>query len=201
MEMWNGALSWCNSQYVWIQISGRSLHTFSFGRRNTSQQYAKLTVWPARTSSLFLSMSKKIMSNALNFAFNLPLLFRSRRVWISRERLMLSSPNACLIIVRISVVHFPRFAQNLTHTRYCFVGSIAKSHHARYTIYEDIWCSTPPGQGTSAYKFSLPSISGTFQLEFVWQASLQPFLFFSPLREELPVITKCQECWGVDGRC
>jgi hypothetical protein len=49
----------------------------------------------------------------------------------TRLRLMLSSPNACLI--RVSVALFPRFAQNLIHTRYSFVGSIAKSHHTRYT--------------------------------------------------------------------
>jgi hypothetical protein len=50
------------------------------------------------------------------------------RVW-----LMLSSPNACLIIARVSVTLFLRFAQNLMHTRCSLVGAITKSHQARYT--------------------------------------------------------------------
>jgi hypothetical protein len=39
-------------------------------------------------------------------------------------------PNSCLIIARISFALFPRFAQNWCCS---FVGSIAKSHQARYT--------------------------------------------------------------------
>jgi hypothetical protein len=44
----------------------------------------------------------------------------------------LSSPNTCLIISRLSVTLFPRFAQNLMHTHCYFIGSIMKSHKARY---------------------------------------------------------------------
>jgi hypothetical protein len=48
-------------------------------------------------------------------------------------RLMLSSPNACLIISRVCVAPFPRFAQNLMYAHYSFVQWIAKSHLTRYT--------------------------------------------------------------------
>jgi hypothetical protein len=34
------------------QSSGRSLRTFPCSCRKTSQQYAELTVWPARTNCL-----------------------------------------------------------------------------------------------------------------------------------------------------
>jgi hypothetical protein len=42
--------------------------------------------------------------------------------------LMLSSLNACLIIVRVSSALFPRFAQNLTHTLCRIHREIASSH-------------------------------------------------------------------------
>jgi hypothetical protein len=59
--------------------------------------------------------------------------FFSLFLWTFRVRLMLSSPNARLIVARVSVAHFPRFAQNVMHIQRRFVGSIAKSHQARYT--------------------------------------------------------------------
>jgi hypothetical protein len=40
--------------------------------------------------------------------------FRFRRFWTLLVQLMLSSPNACLIIASVSVALSPRFAQNLT---------------------------------------------------------------------------------------
>jgi hypothetical protein len=40
-------------------------------------------------------------------------LSRSQLVWAFHVRLILSSPKACLIIVRVSVALFPRFAQHL----------------------------------------------------------------------------------------
>jgi hypothetical protein len=39
--------------------------------------------------------------------------FQSRWVWTSLVRPILSSPNACLIIGRVSIARFPRVAQNL----------------------------------------------------------------------------------------
>jgi hypothetical protein len=45
-------------------------------------------------------------------------------------QLMLSARNAFLIIARVSVAFFPRFAHNLSCS---FVGSIAKPHQARCT--------------------------------------------------------------------
>jgi hypothetical protein len=35
-EVWDGALSWCNSQFSCSQSSGRSLHRFSHSRRKMS---------------------------------------------------------------------------------------------------------------------------------------------------------------------
>jgi hypothetical protein len=59
---------------------------------------------------------------ALNFALHLSRIFlRSalNQICLSNTRvwLMLSSSNDCLIITRVSIVLFPRFAQNLKHTR------------------------------------------------------------------------------------
>jgi hypothetical protein len=48
-----------------------------------------------------------------DFALHLPHLFRSWWVWTYCARLILSSQNACLIIARVSVTLFLRFAQNL----------------------------------------------------------------------------------------
>jgi hypothetical protein len=58
---------------------------------------------------------------------------RSRWVWTSRLPLMLSYPSSYLFIVRVSVVLFQRFSRNLMHIHCSFVGSIEKSHQARYT--------------------------------------------------------------------
>jgi hypothetical protein len=51
--------------------------------------------------------------HALDYALHMFRLFRSRRILTFRIRLMLSSLNDCLIIARVSVAPFPRFAQNL----------------------------------------------------------------------------------------
>jgi hypothetical protein len=63
MDMWDCAL-WCKSQSFRCQSSGRSHHTFSNSRREKSQYYEELTVWPARTESLWTIslISKKIMN-------------------------------------------------------------------------------------------------------------------------------------------
>jgi hypothetical protein len=59
-----------------------------------------------------------------------PPFFRSRRIWFPHVGLMLSSPNTCLNIARVSVALFPRFTQ----IWYCsFFGSIVKSNQVRYT--------------------------------------------------------------------
>jgi hypothetical protein len=50
--------------------------------------------------------------HALDFSF-LSRLFRSRWVWTLCVRLMLSSPNACLISAGVSVEIFTRFSHNL----------------------------------------------------------------------------------------
>jgi hypothetical protein len=68
--------------------------------------------------------------NALDFSIHLSRLFRSRGVWVFRERLMLSSPKAYIIIARVSVAISPRYELILTPLA---VGSIAESHQARYT--------------------------------------------------------------------
>jgi hypothetical protein len=51
-EMCDGALSLYNNQFFCRQSSGRSLRTCSHNHRKASQQYAELTVWPARVNSL-----------------------------------------------------------------------------------------------------------------------------------------------------
>jgi hypothetical protein len=55
---------------------------------------------------------KENYEHALEFALHLSHLFPSRWVWTFRVRLVLPSPTACLIIPRVSVALFPRFAQN-----------------------------------------------------------------------------------------
>jgi hypothetical protein len=109
----------CKSQLFCNQNSGRNLYTFSRSRLKASQQYSKTTAWPARANFLWTIplISKKSDEHALDFAFHLSRLFRSRWFWTFRVQLMLSSPNACLIISRISVALSPRFAQRLMHTR------------------------------------------------------------------------------------
>jgi hypothetical protein len=51
----------------------------------------------------------------------------------TRVQLVHSSPNMFPIIVRVSIALFPRFVQNLIHTRCSFVKSIMKLHRVRYT--------------------------------------------------------------------
>jgi hypothetical protein len=54
---------------------------------------------------------KENYEHALDFILHLS--HRSRWGWTFRVLLMLSSPNVCLIIARVSIALFPRFAQNL----------------------------------------------------------------------------------------
>jgi hypothetical protein len=60
-------------------------------------------------------MSKKTMSMLLTLLFACFVFFRCQWVWTFRVWLMFS-PNAVLIVARVSVALFPRFAQNLVHT-------------------------------------------------------------------------------------
>jgi hypothetical protein len=131
MEVWDRALSWCNIKFLFSQSSGRSLRTFSHSRHKTSQQYAELTVWPARTISLWtIPMSKKSDEHSLSFAFHLSYLSWSHWVYTFCVCLMLFSPNTCLIIARVCYT----FSEDLHKIWFCsFVGSIAKLHQVKYT--------------------------------------------------------------------
>jgi hypothetical protein len=78
-----------------------------------------------------LLMSKKMINKLLTLLFTC-LSFRSQWVWIFHVPLKLSSLNICLIIARISVALYRRFAQNLIHTHSSSVGYIGKSHQTRH---------------------------------------------------------------------
>jgi hypothetical protein len=130
-ELWDGTLSSCNSEFFYRQSSRRSLRIFSRSGRKVSQNYVELILWATRTNS-FVNNPFDVKENyehALDFAFHLFRLFRSRWAWPFRVRLMLSSPNARLIIARVSVALFQRFAQTFMMF---FVGSIAESQLVRY---------------------------------------------------------------------
>jgi hypothetical protein len=58
-------------------------------------------------------MSRKMMSMLLTLLSTCLAILRTRRVYTIRVRLVDSSPNACLIIVRVSEALLPKFAQNL----------------------------------------------------------------------------------------
>jgi hypothetical protein len=92
-----------------------SLRTFSRNRRKTSQYvYEELIIWPVWTNYLWtVPLMSKNDKHALDFALHLSRLFRCRWVWTFHVWLMLSSPNACLIIAWFSVALFPTFTQNL----------------------------------------------------------------------------------------
>jgi hypothetical protein len=122
-EMWDGALSWCNSQFSRCQSSGRSLRTFLRSYRKTSQYYAKLAVWPARTSWGWSWLcSSPIWSFSVcpepGISFEHP--YTSHTSF--PERLSNDS--------RVSVALFRDL-----HKIWCcfFVGFMSKSHLARYT--------------------------------------------------------------------
>jgi hypothetical protein len=68
-EVWDGALSWCYSQFFCRQSSGWSRSTFSRNRRRTLQECAKLTIRPARKCSLraISLMPKKMISMLTTF--------------------------------------------------------------------------------------------------------------------------------------
>jgi hypothetical protein len=76
-EVWNSALSWCNSQFFCRQSLGRNLRTFSHSHRKTSQQHAEITVWPVRTNYLWTIalMSKKRDEHSLDIALHMFRLF------------------------------------------------------------------------------------------------------------------------------
>jgi hypothetical protein len=101
-ELWDGALSWCDSQFFWRQSSERSVRTFSRSHPKTSQE-CWLFGLAGRILCEYL-MAKKMMSMLLTLLFTCLALF-------GLGQFGLSSPNACLINVRDSVALFRRFAK------------------------------------------------------------------------------------------
>jgi hypothetical protein len=96
----------------------KSLHIFTQSPENVTVVCEVYCL--ACQDELFFNNPLDVKGNdehALNFALHLPRLFRSRCVWTFGVRLMLPFRNTCLIISRVSAAMFPRFSQNLTHTR------------------------------------------------------------------------------------
>jgi hypothetical protein len=87
------------------------------------KRHSSMRNWLFNYHDEFFMDIKENDEHSLGFDLHLSLLFRSRWVWIFRVWLVLSSPNACLIIGKVSVAIFPRFSQNLM---LFFFGSIEK---------------------------------------------------------------------------
>jgi hypothetical protein len=93
---------------------------------------------------IFSLVPVKCHGSMWNWLFHLSHLYQSHWVWICHSNthlpLMLSSPNACLIIARVSITLFLTFAQHLMRTHCFFVGSVMKLHQTRYaTPNERTW--------------------------------------------------------------
>jgi hypothetical protein len=97
-----------------ISVISRSLRTFSCCRRKSHSSMRNLLF--GLPGQILCEKSPYVNENDEHtFEFDLQMshLLRPGWVWAFRVRLMLSSPNACLIIASVSVPHFPRFAHNL----------------------------------------------------------------------------------------
>jgi hypothetical protein len=109
--------SWWNSQSSCRQSSGWSLLTLSCTHCKTSHWLSGLPGWFICNNPLDV---KENYEHAPDFAIRLSRTFRSALnlecYSSTRERLVFSSPNACLIIARVSVERFLRFAHNLIHS-------------------------------------------------------------------------------------
>jgi hypothetical protein len=122
-KLWDGDLSWYNSHFFCRQSSRRSLRTYSHICHKIHSSMRELTVWPARTNSLWTIplTTKKIMSMLLTY----PTFFD-----LGEFGLMLSSPNVCLIIAR-DPLHFFRDLYKIWCT--LAVEAIPKLRQTRYT--------------------------------------------------------------------
>jgi hypothetical protein len=92
-----------------------NFHAVAVRRKSNMRNWLFLTCYDELFVSNLLHM-KENDEHALDFSLHLSCLFRfwfRFRVWTFRVRLMPSSPNACLIIAKISVPCLPRFAQSL----------------------------------------------------------------------------------------
>jgi len=99
-------------------------------------------------------------------------------LWNTCVRLNLCSPKPCWIILKVSVAHFPRLAQNLMHTRCSILWSIVKIatghvHDSKQTRVETAHAILPAGylarwlakhgSATIYLCFALP------QLLYIWR--------------------------------
>jgi hypothetical protein len=100
-------------------------------------------VWPVRTSSIHIIpfMSKKMMSILLNLLFTSLAFFCAGEFPLfhshTRLRLRLSSPNAYVIIARVSIALFVRFTENLMPAR-CQIYREIPSYQIHGSTYEDV---------------------------------------------------------------
>jgi hypothetical protein len=86
----------------------------------------------------FVNNRLDVKENDERIAYFAPHLSRLFRSDLNRAcvRLVLPSPNSCLIIARISVTLFPRFPQNLTYNR-CFLWGTDKPIELSWVLNED----------------------------------------------------------------
>jgi hypothetical protein len=127
-EAWDCAFSWCKASSFVVKV------------RCTFSRRCRRVVRPAYQDEFLVKNSLDVKENgehALDFAPHL-----SRPLDLSWTQMLFKHPctahvffpdrlsNRCQGLRRT----FPRYVQNLKHTRLSFVGSIAKSHQARYTV-------------------------------------------------------------------
>jgi hypothetical protein len=112
----DGALSWCNATASSFGVKVRDEVFTHFQAVAVKRTEVCEIGCLACQDGFFVNNPldvKENMSMLLTFLFTSLTFSRSRCVLIFRVRLMLSSPNACLIVARISIALFLRFAQNL----------------------------------------------------------------------------------------
>jgi hypothetical protein len=130
-KVWVGALSWCSGQ---VFVAKVLVEVFAHFHAVAVKRRSGIRNWLFGLSGRILCEQSPWCQindeHAPDLAPHLSHLFRFLWVLTFRVRLMLSLPNACLITARFSVVLF----RDLYTIWSCsFVGSIAKSHQARYT--------------------------------------------------------------------
>jgi hypothetical protein len=105
-------LSWCNSQFFYRQILGRSLRKFSCNHHKChSSMWNWLFGLPGRILCVHSPLCKIKWWACSWLCSSLSRLSRCRWVWTFHLQLMLSFPNACLIIT-VSITLSLKLEQN-----------------------------------------------------------------------------------------
>jgi hypothetical protein len=156
----------------WRQSSGRSLRTFWHSSSRTSQQYAELTVWSARTNSLWTIplQWKKMMSMLLTVLFTCLDIFWYWWVWTlplgghNRTSLTITMGKKAVSSLFLCRINFVKEkSDDIRNSKKKIMKKISVSTKPHETLYTDsrVMLVLPPTVASCSYNCCTDSSTST----------------------------------------